>query len=43
MREAPTFVINSARAVAEQYAKSEPFIEDLTVAQFAQIYGSVAV
>jgi len=42
MREGPSFVTNSARVVAEHYANSELLMEDLTVAQFAQIYGSVA-
>jgi putative nucleotidyltransferase with HDIG domain len=42
-REGPNFVVNSARTVAEQYANSEPIVAGLTLTQFAEVYGSVAV
>jgi len=42
-REGPNFVVNSARTVAEQYAKTEPIVASLTLAQFAEVYGNVAV
>jgi hypothetical protein len=42
-REGPNFVVNSARTVAEQYANSEPIVAGLTLAQFAEVYGSAAV